>query len=219
MTVRKNDTLDNLAATEGPEDFDALLQASSLGAPHVRAQTCRSRRPRSAGCAQPPPAPPFSPRLRRAAPPTTDTAAMAGSRHLPARMSRQCPRWSPQEPEAARHRRLSPSISMRGSASFPKRHLAISESPCTWLGRSPDISLIPAGMTEPVRGRNSGLRDMKQAASWNSSLEVSGNPGRLEDSIPTHCRTVLNAILVEPPADPARALRELRNGAMTPVSN
>ncbi|ALV47981.1 SsgA family sporulation/cell division regulator [Streptomyces cellulosae] len=37
MTVRKDATKDNIAATE-EEDFDALLSASSLGAPHVVAE-------------------------------------------------------------------------------------------------------------------------------------------------------------------------------------
>ncbi|WP_316745894.1 SsgA family sporulation/cell division regulator [Streptomyces sp. MK7] len=38
MTVRKDATKDNIAATE-EEDFDALLSASSLGSPHVVAET------------------------------------------------------------------------------------------------------------------------------------------------------------------------------------
>lgn len=37
MTVRKDATKDNIAATE-EDDFDALLNASSLGAPHVLAE-------------------------------------------------------------------------------------------------------------------------------------------------------------------------------------
>lgn len=39
MTVRQNDTGDNSAAADAHDDFASLLEASSLGAPHVRTET------------------------------------------------------------------------------------------------------------------------------------------------------------------------------------
>ncbi|MCX2926667.1 hypothetical protein [Streptomyces sp. NEAU-W12] len=38
MTVRQNDTGDNSAAADAHDDFTSLLEASSLGAPHVRTE-------------------------------------------------------------------------------------------------------------------------------------------------------------------------------------
>ncbi|MEU5609728.1 SsgA family sporulation/cell division regulator [Streptomyces sparsogenes] len=64
MTVRKNTAMDKGAATED-DDFDALLKASSLGAPHVLAETepipadvCRRLSQASAHPAQPATEPP-----------------------------------------------------------------------------------------------------------------------------------------------------------------